>query len=295
MPTTPLEERRGYCGNSASSSRVVAHGARYRQNRSCLRRPPPRRQRHREIGAVRSASSPTRPASVPVPAPVAASRAARLPAQLADRQPVPVGRASVSWSPSISSRTPVSIGSVSSRPAATATWPTAAAKVASTGPRRRHVGQRRVVLHRHGRQREPALPQLSSPAAPSTATSTGWAGAPGDLGQQPAADERPPRPPRARRRRPGGDLVVEAGHGQRARPRPQQQPGEHRHRRARRQAAGRPGDRLGERVRSTRNFIAALLLHGDCGGSHQARPVRQFVGGPQTDRPHPCFCSSFPG
>ena len=36
--------------------------------------------------------------------------------------------ASVSVSPSISTRTPVSTGSVSSRPAASATWATAAAK-----------------------------------------------------------------------------------------------------------------------------------------------------------------------
>ena len=86
--------------------------------------------------------------------------------------------ASVSVSPSISSRIPVSTGSVSSRPAATATWATAAANAAparvpvctgisgrlgysSTGS----VGSENV-----------ALPQTSCTLVPSVVSVTGRAG-----------------------------------------------------------------------------------------------------------------------
>ena len=65
--------------------------------------------------------------------------------------------ARVSRSPSISSRTPVSIGNVSSRPAATRNLGNGGGeRLTVNGARGRgHAGQSRIVLHRHGWQREP--------------------------------------------------------------------------------------------------------------------------------------------
>ncbi len=80
--------------------------------------------------------------------------------------------------PSISIRTPVSTGSMSSRPAAVTAWVTAWANTslvdgAGGG---RHLRQRRVVLDRHRLQAEPRLPQIRLTRGPSRAMSTGWRG-----------------------------------------------------------------------------------------------------------------------
>ena len=133
-----------------------------------------------------------------------------------------------------------------------ATWATAAAKVggvdrAGAG---RHLRQRRVVLHRHGRQREPgaAADQLEVRADRGDVDRLGRQRL-GDLGEQAAGDQR------------GavgvglhldadlaGDLVVEAGDVQPAVGHPQHHAGEHRHRRPAGQALRRPRHGVGERV-----------------------------------------------
>ena len=100
--------------------------------------------------------------------------------------------ARVSRGPSISMRMPVSIGSVSSRPAATATCATAdASSSAGDGARQlRHRGQLRVVLDRHGGQAEPAAAAVDRGAGPVDDEVDRLGGQrAGDVGQQPAGDE----------------------------------------------------------------------------------------------------------
>ena len=86
--------------------------------------------------------------------------------------------ARVSRGPSISSRIPVSIGSVSSRPAATATCCDGLGEHVGRHDAGdlRHGRQLRVVLDRHGRQAEPAAAAEIVARDPSTTTSTGLAG-----------------------------------------------------------------------------------------------------------------------
>lgn len=80
--------------------------------------------------------------------------------------------------PSISTRTPVSTGKVSSRPAAVTTWVTARANT-SLGTVPEAVGMSGSAEYSSmGKVRSVNrdVPQLSSAIAPSTLTSTGWFG-----------------------------------------------------------------------------------------------------------------------
>ena len=92
-------------------------------------------------------------------------------------------------------RTPVSTGSMSSRPAAVTAWATACANtsLATVPVAAGHLGQGRVVLDRHGLQAEPRPSRRSATTlAPSRAISTGLFGqAAADVGEQPAADQGP--------------------------------------------------------------------------------------------------------
>ena len=101
-------------------------------------------------------------------------------------------RAARSSSPSISIRTPVSTGSMSSRPAAVTAWATAWANTSlgDGAGRGRHVGQRGVVLDRHGLQAEPrrAAGQRDPGAVEGHLDRLGRQAA-ADVGEQPAADQ----------------------------------------------------------------------------------------------------------
>ena len=113
------------------------------------------------------------------------------------------------------------MGSVSSRLAATVTWATAwvNASAAENAGRRRHRRQGRVLLHRHGQQREAARtagerPPASRLSRRPPACRAGTARCP------PGAARRPARCRRRRPRRhlhPGRHLVVEARQPQRRR------------------------------------------------------------------------------
>ena len=113
-----------------------------------------------------------------------------------------------------------------------------------------HVGQRRVVVDRQRRQRErrPAAADLD-PAALGRDRHRGGGEGAGDVGEQAARDEH-----RARLVDVGshghaaGDLVVEARQRETGGAGLDQKAREHRHGRAARQGAGRPGDGVGEDV-----------------------------------------------
>ena len=159
----------------------------------------------------------------------------------------------VSDGPSISTRMPVSIGSVSSRPAATATCETARAKTsgASWPDDRRHLGQLRVVLGGHRREAEPgvAADQRGAGTLDRDVDRVRREG-PGDVGEEPARDQRAAAVADHRRDLdPGRDLVVEPRHRQRAVVRRiQQDAAEHGHRGPAGQAARDEGHRVGEGV-----------------------------------------------
>ena len=117
--------------------------------------------------------------------------------------------------PSISIRTPVSTGSMSSRPAAVTAWATAWAKSAlGDGARgRRHLGQRRVVVDRHGLQAEAggAADERDARTLQGQLDRLGRE-APADVRQQAAADQGLALVvDLGVERGPGRDLVVEGG------------------------------------------------------------------------------------
>ena len=117
--------------------------------------------------------------------------------------------------PSISSRTPVSTGSMSSRPAAVTAWATALANsvAAHRAGGLRHLRQRRVVLDRHRLQAEPggAAGQRDLGAVDGHLDRlVGQAAA--DVGEQPAGDQGPALVGDVGGERgPGRGLVVERG------------------------------------------------------------------------------------
>ena len=114
----------------------------------------------------------------------------------------------------------------------------------------RHLRQGRVVLDRHGRQREPgaAADQLQVGADRGDVHRLGRQRL-GDLGEQPAGDEGGAvGVPLHLDGDLAGDLVVEAGDVQVAVGDPQHHPGEHRDGGPGGQALGRPRHRVGERV-----------------------------------------------
>ena len=141
---------------------------------------------------------------------------------------------------------------MSSRPAAIATWETARGEGGRVDHPRggRHRRQRRIVLDRHQRQREPRAAAADRDLGSVHREVHGVRRQrPADLGQQPAADQRPAGDRGVHLDLDlGRDLVVEAGDGQRAVGDLQQDPAEDRNRRAGRQAACGPRDRIGERV-----------------------------------------------
>ena len=126
--------------------------------------------------------------------------------------------------------------------------------LARDGSRRgRHGRQRRVVVHRHGQQREAGVAAGHHHLA-ALGHDLDWPGrqAARNVGEQPARDEDPTRLADVGvDLDPGRDLVVEPGQPQPRRPgrlRLHQDAGEHGHRRSGRQAARRPRDRLGQDV-----------------------------------------------
>ena len=205
--------------------------------------------------------------------------------------------ASVSREPSISSRMPVSIGSVSSRPAATATCATACGRARSAAHRAgelRHRRQLRVVLDRHRRQAEPAVAAVDRGAGPvdDQVDRLGRQRA-GDVGQQPPGDEHPAGiADRRVELDPGGGLVVEAGDGQAvavgtAR-RLDEHAAQHRDRGPRRAGCGPPTRprRPGRRVRpgtSWRGPLALAVL-----GTRPARHGVRVAGGGSGIGTAPC-------
>ena len=158
--------------------------------------------------------------------------------------------AKTTFSPEISTRMPVSIGSVSSRPAATATWPMASANRSDGDDTRllRQRGQRRVVLDGHRRQREPgtAAGQRHPGALDADVDRLGRQ-RPGDVGQQPTGHQNASRRSDfGRNLHFGRHLVVESGDRQTVVGTGEQHTGQHRHRRPGRQVACHPGHRVGE-------------------------------------------------
>ena len=122
----------------------------------------------------------------------------RVHGELADREPVAVGRGErdrVALDLDAGHRS--ASGSVSSRPAATATWATAAANAAPRDGARTigHVRQRRVVVDRQRQQGEPgaAAGHHDLGAVGGHLDRLRRAGA-GDVGEQPAGHERAARP-----------------------------------------------------------------------------------------------------
>ena len=156
-------------------------------------------------------------------------------------------------SPSISTRTPVRIGRVSPRSAATETWATA---WVNRWPSMRAAGlgrgrQRRVVVGRHHQQAEargPARHLDLRTLGGDVDRAVGEVA--GDVGEQPAEHEHGPGlGDLGRDGDPRRDLVVERRQGQGALVvGPQEDAGEHRYGGTRRQPAGHPGDRLGQDV-----------------------------------------------
>ena len=136
---------------------------------------------------------------------------------------------SVITSPAISTFTPVMTGSVSSRLAAGVIWPIAVANTPpSTVPASRgSSGSRGYSPMGSVTRLNDAGPQVRVTSSASS-TSIGMPGkAAGDLGQQPPGDQHRPRLGHVRvDADPGRDLVIEAGQGQPARLRRQQQPGQ---------------------------------------------------------------------
>ena len=173
----------------------------------------------------------------------------------------------------------MSIGSVSSRPAATATWPTASAS-RSAGDRAgelRHGRQLRVVLDRHGRQAEPAAAAGDrGPGAVDDQVDRLGRQRPGDVGQQPAGHQHPAGiADRRVQLDPGRDLVVEPGDDSRSpsapltasiRTPPSTGTGGRAGRLRATQAAA-----SARTSRSTRNFMRGPLALG--GSSGDVRPV----------------------
>ncbi len=154
--------------------------------------------------------------------------------------------------PSISMRTPVSTGSMSSRPAAVTAWATAWANCSlPTVPAAVGIaGQGGVVLDRHRLQRE-----ARSTAGQRDASAVelhlhrlvGQRAA--DVGEQPAADQGTTLVADVGgQRRACGGLVVERRQHQPVIAGVDHQAGEHRGARADRQAASGPGDGVGEHV-----------------------------------------------
>ena len=154
--------------------------------------------------------------------------------------------------PSISIRTPVSTGSMSSRPAAVTAWATAWAKTSlCTVPvARGHVRQRRVVLDGHRLQAEPRRTTgQRDPGAVDDHLDRLVGQAAADVGEQPAADQRLALVgDLGGERGAGGGLVVEGREHQALVAGLDQQAGEHRDARADRQTARGPGDGIGERI-----------------------------------------------
>ena len=156
----------------------------------------------------------------------------------------------------------------------------------------RHRRQRRVVLDRHQRQREAgaAAADRDLRAIDGQVDGMGRQRA-ADLGQQSAADQRPAGDRCVHLDLDlGGDLVVEAGDGQRVVSDLEQHPAQHGDRRPGRQAARGPGHGIGERVAlhpelhrphslvavpaPTRSVLWVLIMPGSDGrGAHGRRIV----------------------
>ena len=171
--------------------------------------------------------------------------------------------------PSISIRTPVSTGSMSSRPAAVTAWATACANTSlcDRAGRGRHVGERRVVLDRHRLQAEPgrAAGQRDPGAVEHHLDRLGRQAA-ADVGEQPAADQGAALvADLGRERGAGRGLVVEGREHQAVVARLDEQAGEDRDAGADREAAGSPGDGIGEDVALDAELHDGVLRVGQDG------------------------------
>jgi hypothetical protein len=163
---------------------------------------------------------------------------------------------------------PVSIGSVSSRPAATATCATASASSLAATDR-----QLWVVLDRHRRKAEPAVAAVDRGAGAVDDEVDRLRGErAGDVGEQPARDEHAARiADRGVEFDASGRLVVEPGDREAVAVGPSrgldEDAAEHRDRRPRREAAGHPGCGVGEDVAFDPELHEGTSRTGDDSGS----------------------------